>query len=293
MVVAAVAAEAPAKKMKPASGSSESSKATKSKRSAKNKVVADERRDRKRSVEPSSRTARALPCSSGGHGNEAGSAIDSSLESHSDSDSNLNSESDWESESNPDSDNEDIAEDPVFAPGRYAFLVPSKKSNRPILVGKIVQASESPAGSVSAAASASPSLPPTIPASSATALLLAKAAELLVVRSEPGSPGATGFVDGAGAGSVAKEAAKEAAPDPVDDDERRWIHVHWHTPASLNRKDYCRGPFTPDYVKKEGTKCGGWDPFVTKIRKRSVAVTCPGLLVSRCIPAEVLRELAV
>lgn len=54
-----------------------------------------------------------------------------------------------------------------------------------------------------------------------------------------------------------------------------------------------RGPFTPDYVKKESSKFGGWDPFVTKIRKKSVVVSCPGLLVSRCIPAEALRELGV
>lgn len=54
-----------------------------------------------------------------------------------------------------------------------------------------------------------------------------------------------------------------------------------------------RGPFTPDFVKKEGSKSGGYDPFVTKIRKKSVMVTCPGLLTSGWIPAQALKELGV
>lgn len=53
-----------------------------------------------------------------------------------------------------------------------------------------------------------------------------------------------------------------------------------------------RGPFTPDFVKKGGGR-NGYDPFVTKIRKSSVVVSCPGLLSSRCIPERILRELGV
>ncbi|CAN0060353.1 unnamed protein product, partial [Laminaria digitata] len=78
-----------------------------------------------------------------------------------------------------------------------------------------------------------------------------------------------------------------------DGEDKRWIHVHWHTPASSRRLDYCRGPFTPDFVKRTGNKAGGWGPFVTKIRRSSVAVTGPGLLSSRCIPADALKELGL
>lgn len=146
--------------------------------------------------------------------------------------SDSESESESDTDSDDDGDDEDIVDDPVFAPGRFVFLVPSKKCGRPILVGKIVSASELPSESSSRSGSASPP-PPTIPVSSTTALLLAKAAALLVGTSNPD--------DGAETGPVASvSGAEKEVPDPAKEEERRWIHVHWHTPASLNRKDYCR-----------------------------------------------------
>ncbi|CAM9851655.1 unnamed protein product, partial [Scytosiphon promiscuus] len=151
--------------------------------------------------------------------------------------------------------------------------------------------------------------PPTIPASSTTSLLLRKAAALgegLPNGGDPPlfdpaaaaaaaaassasaavSPKSENVAAGAGAGNGRGASSKSGGEDP------RWIFVHWHTPASLRRLDYCRGPFTPDFVKRSGGRAG-YDPFVTKIRKSSVVVTCAGLLSSRCIPEKALRELGV
>lgn len=132
---------------------------------------------------------------------------------------------------------EDCADDPVFAPGRFVFLVPSKKCDRPILVGKIVRPCEMDAAPSDSHPPSSPP-PPTIPVSSATALLLAKAAALIggTAASPPAPPPAP--IPAPMLVPAAPKAAFAAAP--VDDDERRWIYVHWHTPASLRRTDYCR-----------------------------------------------------
>lgn len=154
--------------------------------------------------------------------------------SDSDTFSSQESDSESESDSDVDGDDEDIVDDPVFAPGRFVFLVPSKKCGRPILVGKIVSASELPSESSSRSGSAS-TPPPTIPVSSTTALLLAKAAALLVGTSNPDADANAETDPAASASGAEKEVA-----DAAKDEERRWIHVHWHTPASLNRKDYCR-----------------------------------------------------
>lgn len=138
------------------------------------------------------------------------------------------------------------ADETVFVPGRFVFLVPSKKCDRPILVGKIVTASDSedaPPPPPPPSSSLIP--PPTIPVSSTTALLLAQAAEWTssTVAPPPVAPsaGAIGSTVTAPPASTTTTVVRKAVsgggggcPSPG------WIHVHWHTPASLRRTDYCR-----------------------------------------------------
>lgn len=211
--------------------------------------------------------------------------------------------------------------DAEFALGRFVFLVPrkSKRSDRPILVGKVVDKmpddDEEPVlgvrgaggGGSSSSRSSSPRQPPTIPASSTTSLLLRKAAALVEgLASSPSLPpqlnpagaatlpsdgagaaagaaagAGAGAGSGAGAGAAAATVAaaavssrstevEDAAPAAavaattgsalpfgssadggsgvgVDAsspkrrvDKGRWVYVHWHTPASLRRVNYCR-----------------------------------------------------
>ncbi|CAM9712573.1 unnamed protein product, partial [Sphacelaria rigidula] len=85
----------------------------------------------------------------------------------------------------------------------------------------------------------------------------------------------------------------EGSKNRVSEDAKKWIYVHWHTPASLRRENYCRGSFTPDFVRREGAKSSVWAPFVTKIRRSSVVTTSASLLKSNRIPAECLKELGV
>lgn len=63
-------------------------------------------------------------------------------------------------------------------------------------------------------------------------------------------------------------------------------------PDWLDLRKSTRGAFTPDFVKR-GEGKGGWDPFVTRIRKSSVVATCAALLASKKIPEKTLRELGV
>lgn len=167
---------------------------------------------------------------------------------------------------------ESDVDDVVYRPGRFVFLVPSKKCDRPILVGKIVASgSGSDTSPFNPSIPPSAPLPPTIPASSTTALLLAKAAALIggVTRHVPASAAAASTAPPSPAPPVSPptppaQVSVPVAPVPpparlprapflsrtlrpsarcafrLGDDEKRWIHVHWHTPASLRRLDYCR-----------------------------------------------------
>lgn len=216
---------------------------------------------------------------------DSASDSDSDDQSSSESDrsdlssSSSNSESSSNDEDDPASsagsenseDDEDSADDPVYAPGRFVFLKPKKACDRPILVGKVLPSTLASAALAECGSPAklprpsSPEVvpPPTIPVSSATALLLAQVAALTAnptgsnlsdivgggasaVAASFTSGGGVAGLGGAGgrsgravsAGRTGAQAADKKGP--ANGDAKKWIYVHWHTPASLRRVDYCR-----------------------------------------------------